>query len=571
MKLTTKLLMGLLPALMPLAAFADEPPAPEQVLNLEGPTPPVPGQQDGMAFKAGPVTPAPAPQGGVLEETGSSIQEEDPGFDVYEYRVEGNSVLPAGKVEEAVYPFLGEGKTINDVEGARAALEKAYQSAGYLTVFVNIPEQEVDKGIVRLQVQESTVERLRVTGARYYSLGTIKERVPQLAEGSVPYFPEVQKQLTTVNRGPDRQVAPLLRPGKSPGKVEVELKVQDKLPFHGGIELNNRYSANTTHSRLNGSMRYDNLWQLDHSVSLSFQVTPENTDETKVLSANYLIPRLNGDYLALYGVLSKSDVSAVGDVSVLGDGYIVGLRYIHPLPTVENYFHSITLGVDYKDFNETTALLGADSFNTPVSYLPFTVGYDGTLQGKEHLSQMNLGVNFSVRGLGNDVDEFANKRFLAMSDYAYLKADFKHTHKLPGGFGAFARLQGQFASGPLISNEQFAVGGADSVRGYLESNSLGDDGAMVSLELRSPSVAKYLNDKVNELYAFVFADAGHVRIQKPLPAQEDEFNLASVGAGLQLKGAGGFSGGLDYARARHNAGQVEDGDSRLHFRVGYDW
>lgn len=497
-------------------------------------------------------------------------EEQNAPFDILEYRVEGNTVLPIGKVEEAVYPFLGEARSVDDAEKARAALEKAFHDAGYLTVFVNIPEQKVDGGVVRLEVQEGKVEKLRVVGSRYYALGAIKERVPEFAEGNVPYFPAVQKQLASVNGTPDRQVAPVMRPGKSPGKVEVDLKVQDKLPFHGGIELNNRYSANTTHTRLNGSMRYDNLWQRDHSIGISFQVTPENTDETKVLSATYLIPT-GGDYWALYGVISKSDVSAVGDVSVIGNGNIYGLRYIHPLPGLEGYSHSLTLGIDYKDFQETTALQGADSFNTPISYLPFYLGYDGTLQDADSTTQINMGLTFSVRGLGNEVQEFADKRFLAKPDFAYVRAELKHTMQLYKGWQLFANVTGQLANQPLISSEQFAVGGMDTVRGYLESNSLGDHGANATLELRTPPLAKYLSDQITDLHALAFYDAGHVRIRDPLPGQIESYDLASLGLGLYLKGWHGLFGALDYARALKSAGQVDEGDSRLHFRIGYDW
>lgn len=500
----------------------------------------------------------------------ASAEEQNAAFDILEYRVEGNTVLPVGKVEEAVYPHLGEGKSVDDAEKARAALEKAFHDAGYLTVFVNIPEQKVDAGVVRLEVQEGQVEKLRVVGSRYYALGAIKERVPEFAEGNVPYFPKVQKQLASINGTPDRQVAPVLRPGKTPGKVEVDLKVQDKLPFHGGIELNNRYSANTTHTRLNGSMRYDNLWQRDHSLGISFQVTPENTDETKVFSATYLIPT-GGDYWALYGVHSKSNVSAVGDVNVIGNGNIYGLRYIHPLPALEGYSHSLTLGVDYKDFQETTALLGADSFNTPIAYTPFFAGYDATLQGDGYQSQINLGFTFSIRGLGNKVQEFADKRFLAKPDFAYVRGELKHTQQLYKGWNLFANLSGQYANQPLISSEQFAVGGLDSVRGYLESNSLGDHGANATFELRTPSLAKYLSDQIGSLHGVAFYDAAYVRIRDPLPAQIETYNLASVGFGFQLKGWRGMSGALDFARALRTAGQVDAGDFRMHFRVGYDW
>lgn len=490
-------------------------------------------------------------------------------FDITEYRVGGNSVLTTGEIEEAVYPFFGEAKSIDTVEQARSALEKTYHDAGYLTVFVNIPEQKVEQGVVRLQVQEGRVERLRVVGSRYYSLAAIKRRVPELAEGKIPNFPEMQSQLASVNTS-DRQVVPLLRPGKSPGKVGVDLKVQDQLPFHGGIELNDRYSANTTHTRLNGSLRYDNLWQRDHSLSLSLQASPENTAETKVLAATYVVPS-GGDYWATYGVLSKSNVAAVGDVSVVGNGNIFGLRYIHPLPALAAYSHSLTLGADYKDFQETTVLLGADSFNTPITYLPWSAGYDSTIQAKNSTTQINLGITWSVRGLGNDAQEFADKRYLAKPDFAYVRADLKHTQQLPKIWQLFARISGQVSNEPLISSEQFALGGVDTVRGYPESSALGDQGLFGTLELRTPPLAKYLTSQPSELYSLVFYDSGHVRILDPLPAQTSAFNLAAVGFGLRFKGWRGVSGGLNYARVLQKSGPVNAGDTRLHFQIGYEW
>jgi len=515
----------------------------------------------------------------LLVATGGARADEA-GFDILEYVVEGNTVLPAQRIEEAVYPFLGEKKTIQDAEAARTALEKAYHDGGYLTVFVDIPEQEVTRGVVRLRVTEGRVERLRVSGSRYYSLGRIKEKAPDLAEDSVPYFPEVQKQLAAVNKSADRRVTPVLRPGRSPGKVEVELKVEDQPPLHGNVEVNDRYSANTTRSRLNANLRYDNLWQRQHSLSLGLQTAPQDTNESKVLSATYVWPRDNGHYLAAYGVVSESDVAAVGDVNVIGNGKIAGLRYILPLRARPGYFHTLTLGVDYKDFDETVALLGADSANTPISYLPFSLGYEGTLQGERSTTQVNATLNFSVRGLADDtveclpgvfVNEFACKRFGGRANYAYLRLDMKHTRRFDSGWSLLGRLGGQVASGPLISNEQISAGGVDSVRGYLESNSSGDEGLSYGLELRTPSLAKQASEKLSELTLYAFAEGASLRIHDPLPAQTDRFNLLSAGLGMRFRGWGGVSGGLDLAYPFRDAGQVDAGDVRLHFRLGYEW
>ncbi|WP_334108140.1 ShlB/FhaC/HecB family hemolysin secretion/activation protein [Methylobacillus sp.] len=526
-----------------------------------------------------------AAEAGPTEQVPVADAEEQARFDIMEFAVSGNTVLPAGKVEAAVYPFLGEDKTIDDVEGARAALEKSFHDAGYLTVFVNTPEQEVTNKVVRLEVQEGRVEKLRVVGAKYYSLGAIKARVPQLAEGNVPYFPDVQRQMAGLNAQEDRQVAPVMRPGKTPGMVEIDLKVEDKLPLHANLEVNNRYMANTTHSRLLGSVRYDNLWQLDHSLSLSFQVTPESLDETKVFSANYLIPTAGGNYWAIYGVISRSNVdvvSGVGGINVVGDGDILGVRYINPLPAplLSGYFHNLSVGVDYKDFDEVIGLNGSNVDRMPIKYLPFYAGYDSTLQTTSTTTQLNLGLTFAIRGLVSDEEAFFNKKnaLHTESSFAHLRGDLKHTYRLPKDWQAMGRLSGQAATGQLISNEQFFLGGADTVRGYYEATAVGDKGLFGVAELRTPSLTRWLGMDSGELYASLFYSAGYTSVFYPGPRERERLQLASAGVGLQLKKWHGIYANLDLAWAlkptkgkEGTDGYIDKGDSLLHFRLGYDW
>ena len=92
-----------------------------------------------------------------------------PPFDVLELRVLGNTMLDARSVEAAVYPFTGPAKVMGDIEAARAALEHVYHERGFGTVFVDIPEQSVDEGIVRLRVSEGRLHQVRVAGAKYFS------------------------------------------------------------------------------------------------------------------------------------------------------------------------------------------------------------------------------------------------------------------------------------------------------------------------------------------------------------------------------------------------------------------
>ncbi|MCL4471271.1 MAG: hypothetical protein M1547_09185 [Gammaproteobacteria bacterium] len=218
--------------------------------------------------------------------------------------------------------------------------------------------------------------------------------------------------------------------------------------------------------------------------------------------------------------------------------------------------------------------------NTPISYLPFSLGYEGTVQGERSTTQLAALLNFSVRGLADEtvecvpgvfLNEFACKRYLGKANYAALRLDLKHTRRFENGWSLFGRVGGQTASGPLISNEQFIAGGVYTVRGYTESAASGDDGLTGGLELRTPSLARQASERLDELILYAFAEGASLRIREPLPGQTDRFDLLAAGLGLRFKGRGGVSGSLDLAYPFEEAGQVEAGDGRVHFRLGMEW
>ena len=236
-------------------------------------------------------------------------------------------------IERAVTPYLGEGKTIKDIEAARQSLEKLYHDHGYQTVLVNIPQQEVSAGIVRLKSSKRPSGRCRSRDRAYHSLQVINATVPQLKGGVVPNFGEVQRKLAQVNHTEDLHVTPVLRASTTPGQVDVDLDVQDELPLHASLEADNRYSANTAQLRMIGEVSYDNLFQRNQSMSVQYQVAPEHPDEAEIWSVSYVIPTQSGLVWALYAVRSNSNIAAVGDLDVIGNGSIYGVRLIEPLPS----------------------------------------------------------------------------------------------------------------------------------------------------------------------------------------------------------------------------------------------
>ena len=116
----------------------------------------------------------------------STGAEEIQRFYIREFRIDGARKLKPLEVEEAVYPYMGPGRTPDDVERARQALEKAYHDKGWQAASVGIPQQDPSRGVIHLVVLEGKVGRLRVNGAKWFLPSRIKQEVPSVAEGGVP-------------------------------------------------------------------------------------------------------------------------------------------------------------------------------------------------------------------------------------------------------------------------------------------------------------------------------------------------------------------------------------------------
>jgi hemolysin activation/secretion protein len=487
-------------------------------------------------------------------------------FDIDDFAVQGADKLPEIDVEEAIYQFLGPNRSADDVEKARAALEKAYHDKGYQTVSVAVPQQNVQSKVVVLKVTELKVGRLRVKNSRHFDTEKIKDGAPSLKEGSVPNFGDVTKDIVSLNQWPDRRVTPALRAGVTPGTVDVDLNVEDKPPIHGNIEVNNRQSPNTTASRVSATVHYDNLWQLGHSFSFTYQIAPQRPGDAEVYSASYLahIPQIDWLSLLVYGVKSNSDVAIVGGQNIVGPGQIFGGRAVMTLPGRDSLFHTLSVGVDYKHFDQTVGNTGAaaasppdgsgspagpSSFQSPVTYYPIVATYGATFQTEKFTTQLNASLTHNLRPFSSSPADFDNKRFASSANFTHFNLDVSHTQELPEGFQAYGKIQGQLSDGPMVSSEQLSLGGLDTVRGYLESETLGDDGIIGNFEIRSPNLGEMLQKQMkdetgqgtpryttfNEWRMFTFVDAGRVTIQRPLIEQDEHFDLWSYGVGSRFK------------------------------------
>ncbi len=497
-------------------------------------------------------------------------------FEIREFVVLGTHLLPPVDIERAVYAFLGPDRTLATVKAAADAVEKTYKDAGYGTVFVDIPEQDVTDGVVRLKVTEGHLEGVHVRGERYFSGRQILAALPALKPGDTPQLPALQRELTELNaRTPDRSVTPILKAGSEPGTVAADLSVKDTLPLHGSLSFDDRHTADTTPNRLTAALSYDNLWQRQDSVALQYQTAPARPSDAEVLIANYLAHLdADGALAAFSYIRTNSNVLAVGTLGVLGKGSIYGAHWIEPIEASPARTQSVNFGVDYKDvltqvFPDATGSASGAPVTAAVRYLNWSATYSSSWYLPAATLGVNAGFAFGVQSILNSSSEFENARYNANPDYFYVRLGFNGTENLPAGFAISERLNGQWSDDPLVNNEQFSLGGVDTVRGYLEAETLGDSGLAGSIELHSPRVGPKLGPILSPLYALVFVDGGVASLVDPLGGQRPDFVLWSTGVGLRLENARGLAGSLDYAIPQRDGVRTLRDHRRIDFSLRY--
>jgi hemolysin activation/secretion protein len=495
-------------------------------------------------------------------------------FDLLEIRVEGSTVLPQDAVEETIYPFLGPGRTAADVEAARAALEALYQKEGYATVSVTVPPQRISEsgGVVIVRAIERRVERVRVAGAKYFLPSAVKAGAPSVAPGTVPNVNRLTRDLVGLNQLPDRTVTPRFDAGRVPDTVDVTFDETDKYPLHGSLELNNRYNAGTTPLRLSASLSYDNFFQRGDTGTISYQVAPENVANAEVTSASYLFHIPASQMSLLFSYLhSNSNVSTLGSTDVAGRGTSAGFRLLVPLGSTTSFSHSFSVGWDYKRYFELDTFKSTNQITSaPVTYYPLNATYAASWTGQHSTTDATISAELGLSGLGSTdapSEGFDAKRYNAPAGFSVLRAGVTREQDLPRDVQLWGSVQAQVSNDPLVSSEQIGLGGADSLRGYLEAETLGDYGAYLQSELRSPSLAKYIKGPVRTLRFHLFADTGLIGVRDRLPGSHGQTDLSSAGIGARVNLWGYLNGSVQDAQALNTGPDTKAGTNRVLFRV----
>lgn len=161
--------------------------------------------------------------------------------------------------------------------------------------------------------------------------------------------------------------------------------------------------------------------------------------------------------------------------------------------------------------NQSIESKGQPGTGVTVLYFPVNMGLDFSETDAHGSTAGNLALSGNFTGNHASFSKLAYSP-AARAVYGKALVTASRDQTLPRGYSLLLRGSGQAATGPLINNEQLAVGGVNSVRGYYEGDQYGDCGWTGSVELRTPYLATEFSGITRPLptwlRASIFTDFG---------------------------------------------------------------
>lgn len=189
------------------------------------------------------------------------------------YLIEGNTVLPAAKFN-FLTNYIGDLDFAQLREGL-GKLQLLYRDLGFATISVTLPQQRLTNGIVRVVIVEGKLSHIVVTDNHSFSTDNVLRSLPSLDTNILLNTKWFQPELDRANLNQDRQIYPVLSPGPEPGTSDLMLRVKDRLPLHGHLEVNDKSTPNTPLLRIDSAVQYGNLWQRGHQVGFDYNFSPQ--------------------------------------------------------------------------------------------------------------------------------------------------------------------------------------------------------------------------------------------------------------------------------------------------------
>ena len=538
------------------------------------PDPSQPDQPQPLPSRSNPLdeslAPPPLP-GSVLDVPGT--------ITVEQFNFVGSTVFSPAELNQAIAQFVGKPISFAQLVQAANNITELYLSQGYITSGAYVPEQSIASGVVQIQIIEGSLADIEVnvvTGRLRENY--IRDRLARRTTTPLN-INQLQSALQLLQLNPliDSLNAELAA-GVEPGTNLLTVSVTTADTFSLQIDLNNNRNVSIGTFERGIRLEEANLF----GIGDQFRFTYDNTDGSNQFGGGYTLPlnALNGS-LSFDFRFAKNEIvqASFEDLDIDIESRDYDLTWRQPVlqratPEVSQEFAlGLTAGRRESEgtiLDEPQPLTPGADEDGEIRTSVLSINQEYLQRNRQQVfslrSQFNLGLDiFSTTAVEEEPDsQFFNWR----GQFSYLRLLNQPTNTSAIGSTMLLRSELQLSADPLISTEQFSLGGAQTVRGYPQDTLLTDNGFLAVAEFRLP-IARF--SKIGATLQFTpFIDFG---TGWNTDDQETEFDtLIGTGLGFLLQTPERLSARIDWGIPLINddaegSSLQEDG---IYFQLQYD-
>ena len=490
------------------------------------------------------------------------------------YAVQGNTLLSAEQVKQSTQPFISPQASFETIQLALESLEKAYITAGFGSVRVEIPEQEIAAGIVTLHVVEGRLGEVSIAPNPHYDGDNVRHALSALQSGEAVNIVALNRNLMLANESGTKVTNVTFKRSANNRDVDADITVAAENPERWLALIDNTGSVATGRYRTGLIYQNANLFNRDHGLSLQAMTSPDHLSDVRILGLSYRVPlyRLGDalDFNASSSTVDSGPVSSAGggpDLTISGSGLMLGARYTHNFEATAERQQSLGLGLEHRAYGNSVTPVGTAASLVPdLTTHPLTLVYTSNWRSATRDVTASVSLLKNIPGGHNGSTADFNQtggRAGADASFQTLKFNLQHTERFGTQWMLRSALSGQVTQDLLIAAEQFGVGGADSVRGFGEREIAGDQGLRAGIELWAPPY----NLDPWRMIALAFFDAARITRNQPGPSEVAGQTVSSIGLGLRSGYGRNFSLRLDWGVVTQGVSGISGparSDQKLH-------
>jgi hemolysin activation/secretion protein len=445
--------------------------------------------------------------------------------------VDGATVFSQQQLSRAFESYLA-----TEVDRAKLAqmadsITKRYRQAGYLLSYAMVPAQRVDAGMVRLSVVEGRIRDVRVQGAGA-AQGAIEAMASPLVKGGPLKSAELERAIGLVRDFPGVTVTDvaLMKSDAEAGLYTLKITVApDRI--RAFTYADNRGTGSIGHSRVYNSFAISSLGLPGDELRVDLFAMPGGHSSYLYGQVAAAVP-ISHTGLRFQLSASRGDQYLRADERFDGQSDNVSAQLSYPL--LRSRALTLLGKASLTDWRSVGTQSGARQLHDRlrVARLGVEFSSEGKLafQGEAVISQ---GLGFG--GMTRVGDPLASRPD-ASGRFTKAALSAQASSQLSDRFSLRAVVLAQYSNRPLLSAEEFSLGGNRVGRAYDFNDKTGDRGAGGGLEISYRLGQSNQNRASTELFGFV--DAGVAVDMKSAIAPRKTRSVASAGVGTRFSIAG---------------------------------